>query len=121
MTTPWAYDFTSIIKEINAIKGTSKCGNCHLDFDIKWCYHDKAMCYFCRNFLPLTMTPYAILQSIDWYFIKSGETSRVIFYNEFLDNFDRWCYKWHIIHNESCIKLEEELRNVKDWSREYWY
>ena len=53
--------------------------------------------------------------------MKSGATSRKRFYNEFLDNLNKWCEKFSMIRTLDDMKKEEELRKVLDWSREFWH
>lgn len=66
-------------------------------------------------------TKTSILASIDHYFLWSGEISRKEYYNAFIDGLNVWCDHWHVSTSATDKTTEETLRNIKDWSREYWY
>jgi oligopeptide transport system permease protein len=55
---------------------------CHLTYSKKWC---SSTCFFCITFLPTRDSRYSILKDIEWYFIKSGEDDRSVFYNQYID------------------------------------
>lgn len=111
-------DMSKLLKTITAIQEYIICANCKQSYKKKWC---KDTCWFCRQFLPIRDTYTSILQNIDWWYLKSGETSREEYYNQFLDNLSRWATYFSIVPTSRELQIINELRNIKDWSREYWH
>lgn len=119
-------DMSKLLKSIKNTQDEFKCPNCKQYYTRKWCATEEKPCYFCKNFLPMRDTYTSILRDIDWRYLKSGETSRREFYNEFLDNIKKWADRFSVIPTKQDIKTIEELRNVQDWTRnepdyDYYY
>ena len=73
------------------------------------------------NFLPMRDTYYTILQDIDWFYLKSGETSREDYYSSFLDNLEKWANHFHVFPTNDDLITIEKLKDVQDWTRNYWH
>jgi hypothetical protein len=95
------------------------CTFCNCLYNLKWM--NDSHCYFCSEFLPVRDTFSSIITEIDTHYLLSGYTSRKRYYNEFLDGLNKWCDRFRIMHTDDDKKKEVELRNVKDWTREYWH
>jgi hypothetical protein len=63
----------------------------------------------------------SILRDIDWWFLKSGEYDRESFYPEFLNNLHLWANRFHVFPTKDDLMLEKELRDTKNWTRDYWH
>lgn len=111
-------DMSKLLKTLKATQEDFMCLNCKQYYKRKWCNSDDKPCYFCQKFLPFRDTYTSILRDIDWWYLKSGETSRKEFYNDFLDNLKKWADRFHIFCTKQDLKTIEELRNVQDWSRD---
>jgi len=114
-----AYDFSKMMRMTQSMQTVINCSNCKQMYEKKWCKDD--MCLFCRDYLPMRDTYFSILRDIDWQFMRSGESSRPVFYNAFLDNLDKWSQRFHVMPTKQDLKEAEELRKVQDWSREDWH
>ena len=114
-------DMSKLFKVTKALQEDFKCKNCKQEYTKKWCKDDDASCFFCTNFLPMRDTYQSILKEIDWYFIKSGEYDRESYYPEFLDNLRVWAKRFHVFPTKQDQKTEDELRDVKNWTRDYWH
>jgi hypothetical protein len=110
-------DMSKLFKSITAIQEDFTCINCKQVYKKKWCKDDKNPCYFCTLYLPMRDDYTSILRDIDWQYLKSGEISRREFYNEFLDNLEKWSQKFHVFPTKQDLKIVEELRSIQDWSR----
>jgi len=108
---------SKLLTTIKSIQEDFTCSNCKQIYKKKWCKNDTKPCYFCTNFLPIRDTYTSILKDMDWWYLKSGETSRKEFYNEFLDNLSKWAERFHVFPTKQDLKTIEELRNVQDWTR----
>lgn len=125
-TTDSLSDMSKLLKIIKATQEEFKCLNCKQYYKRKWCSSDDKPCYFCKTFLPMRDTYESILREHDWRYLKSGETSRREFYNEFLDNLAKWSDRFHVFCTKQDLKTIEELRSVEDWTRtepdyDYYY
>ena len=114
-------DMSKMSKSIQAIQEDFTCINCKQVYKKKWCKDDKTPCYFCKNFLPMRDTYGSILREHDWHFLKSGEYDRTSFYPEFLDNLKVWANRFHVFPTKQDLMLEKELRDTKNWTRDYWH
>jgi hypothetical protein len=110
-------DISNILKTIKDIQEDFTCIKCKQVYKKKWCNSDENPCKICIEYLPIRDTYTSILRDIDWQYLKSGETSRREFYNDFLDNLKKWSQKFHIIPTKQDLKAIEELRSVQDWTR----
>ena len=63
----------------------------------------------------------SILRDHEWHFLKSGESDRELFYPDFLDNLKIWANRFHVFPTKQDQGLEKELREIKNWTREYWH
>lgn len=122
----YAYKFDDLARITHQIQTEFKCANCKQQYERRWCKTDNATCYFCTHFLPMRDTYTSILKDMDWWYLKSGETSRPRFYGAFLDNLKKWSDRFHVFPSAMDIKTIEELRTVRDWTRnepdtDYWY
>ena len=86
----------------------------------------KNHCLFCQNFLPMRDDYTSILRDINMYFLNSGEYDRESFYPAFLDNLKKWGDRFSVIPTEKDLKTINELRKVKNWTRnepvcDYYY
>lgn len=108
---------SKLLKATKSIQEDFKCVNCKQYYKRKWCDSDEKPCLFCKNFLPMRDTYQSILKEIDWWYLKSGETSRKEYYNEFLDNLEKWATRFSVIPTKQDLKTIEELRDVQDWTR----
>jgi hypothetical protein len=118
-------DMSKLFKVMNSIQEDFKCPNCQQFYKRKWCYGD-APCLFCRSYLPMANDYTSILRDLDWQYLKSGEYDRQAFYTEFLDNLKKWATRFSVRPNKEDLKLEEELRDIKNWTRnepdcDYYY
>lgn len=114
-------DMSKLLKITKALQEDFQCLNCKQTYKKKWCNSEEKPCYFCKNFLPMRDTYNSILRDMDWHFLKSGEYDRESFYPEFLDNLKKWADRFHVFPTKQDIQLEKELRETKNWTREYWH
>lgn len=121
MTSNSLSDMSKLLKITKAIQEDFNCPNCKQLYKKKWCSDETKPCYFCKNFLPMRDNYASILRDMDWWYLKSGETSRKEFYNEFLDNLSKWATRYSVLPTKQDLKTIEELRSVQDWTRDYWY
>lgn len=112
-----AYEFENIKKVIQSIQTNFTCTNCHQCYDNFWAKPDTKNCFFCTNFMPMRDTYATILKDLDWWFLKSGETSRSRYYTNFLDNLEKWGNQFHVFPTTTDKREIEELRQVQDWTR----
>jgi hypothetical protein len=91
------------------VPSSAICNMCHLTYSKKWC---SSTCFFCITFLPTRDSRYSILKDIEWYFIKSGEDDRSVFYNQYIDYLNMWCTRFCISYKKEELSLELELRNA---------
>ncbi len=110
-------DMSNLLKVTKAIQEDFTCGNCKQIYKKKWCKEDNTNCFFCKNFLPMRDTYSSILRDIDWWFLRSGEYDRESFYPDFLNNLKIWATRFHILPTKQDLKTEEELRGVRNWTR----
>jgi hypothetical protein len=110
-------NMSKLLKITKAIQEDFNCPNCKQYYKKKWCSDETKPCYFCTDYVPIRDTYTSILRDIDWKYLKSGETSRKEFYNEFLDNLSKWGTRFSVTPTKQDLKTIEELRNVQDWSR----
>jgi hypothetical protein len=115
------YDMSKLLQEMKCAQEQFRCNNCLQEYGKKWCRDDDATCFYCTNFLPMRDTYKSILKDIDWYYMKSGETSRPEFYKAYLDNLQKWSARFHVFPTKQDKQDEEELRATEDWTREYWH
>jgi hypothetical protein len=115
------FDFAALSKITFEIQDTYDCSTCRQKYNKKWCKTDNTTCFFCTKFLPVRDTRQSILKDIDWWYLKSGESVRRTYYNEFIDNLNRWCEVFGIPKTRDDALLEEDLRKVREWSRDYWH
>ncbi len=71
--------------------------------------------------MPMRDTYNTILRDIEWQYYRQGESDREIYYKEFLDNLKIWANTFSVRPTKDDVQLEEELRGVKNWTREYWH
>lgn len=116
-----AYDFSALRKYTKALQEMFKCGNCKNEYTKKWCKEDNASCFYCQKFIPMRDSYSSILRDIELYYYRSGEYDRELYYKEFLDNLKIWANRFSVIPTNNDLKLEEELRSVKNWTRDWWY
>ena len=115
------FDFAALSKITFEIQDTHACSSCKQKYNKKWCKADKTPCFFCSKYSPYKYTRQTILKDIDWWYLKSGESVRRTYYNEFIDNLNNWCSVFGIPKTRDDALLEEELRKVREWSRDYWH
>ena len=96
---------------LNTIQIDVICGICNENYPKKWSKGER-LCFFCANFLPANDSRYTILKDIEWYFIKSGEDNRNIFYNEYILYLNKWCVRFDIKYRKEELSLELELKNI---------
>lgn len=116
-----AYDFSALRKYTKSLQEMFKCSNCKIEYKKQWCKEDNGLCFYCTNFLPMRDTYNSILRDIELWYYRQGESDREIYYKEFLDNLKMWAEKFSVRPTKNDIKLEEELRSVKNPTREYWH
>ena len=121
MNTDSLSDMSKLLKTIKATQDEFKCPNCKQYYTRKWCATEDKPCYFCKNFLPMRDDYTSILREHDWHFLKSGESDREAFYPEFLDNLKKWADRFHVFPTKQDLKTIEEIREIKNWTREYWH
>jgi len=115
------YDMSKLIKTIKTTQEEHLCLNCKQYYTRKWCKDEENPCYFCKCFIPMRDTYTSILREHDWHFLKSGESDREIFYPEFINNLKLWANRFHVFPTKQDLKTEEEILNIKNWTREYWH
>lgn len=113
---------------ISEVHQYSSCSCCKQMYSEEWFRRSKSeldsqenICYFCARFLPMRNTKLNILNQIDNAYLWSGHTSRRIYYNEFINLLNKWCNHWSIKTTDEEQKVEDELRKVVDWTRDYWH
>ena len=116
-----AYDFSQLRKYTKALQEMFKCSNCKNEYKKHWCKEDNTNCFFCKTYLPMRDTYSSILKGIEWQYYKQGESDREIYYKEFLDNLKIWANTYSVRPTKEDEKLEEELRGVKNWTRDFWH
>ncbi len=117
MTQSGLTDMSKLLNATKVIQEDIKCPNCVQFYKRKWFKNANAHCYYCTKFLPMCDTYSSILADIDWEYLKSGETSRKEYYNDFLDNLSKWANRFHVFCTKQDLKTIEELRSVQDWTR----
>jgi hypothetical protein len=116
-----AYDFSQLRKYTKALQEMFKCSNCKIEYTKKWCKDDNTACLFCQKFLPMRDNYSSILKDIEIQYYRSGECDQELFYKEFLNNLKIWANRFSILPTNEDVKLEEELRGVKNWTRDFWH
>ena len=109
-------DMSKLLKTLKTIQEDFMCLNCKQCYKQKWCSPTDEHCYFCKNFLPMRDTYKSILREHDWWFLKSGESDREIFYPDFLDNLEKWAKRFHVFPTKQDLKTIEQLRAVRNWT-----
>lgn len=86
------------------------CTRCTLTYPKKW-YHTKLnRCFFCATFHTVYHTYHYILKEMEWQFIKSGDSDRNEYYQEYLHLMKEWCSHHHINPSEEDIQIEKDIR-----------
>jgi hypothetical protein len=94
-----------------------QCSHCKLLHEKKWMTQSSSMmstCFFCSMLRSPKITRYALLKEIEWFYIRSGETNRREFYEDYLNQVERWCDNFKIPHTELSISLEHDLRSADE-------
>jgi hypothetical protein len=104
--------FDSLLKQIKQIQTIFYCNNCKQYYSKKWCNNNYTICFYCTNFIPYRDNRYHMLRDTEWYFIKSGQDNRNEFYNEYIDNLNKWCIYFKIPYSKNDLLMEKELRNI---------
>ena len=103
-----AYDLSKFTNIINLLNDT-KCRNCKVEYDEKWC---NVICFFCTHFNPWRDTYSTILKELYCHYIKSGTENheKKEYYTAYLDNLHKWCNKFNIVQDE---REENYIINVE--------
>ena len=75
----------------------------------KWYHFSQNRCFFCHTF-PISHTKYDILHDMDWQWIRSGESNRNEYYQEYMEYLNQWCTAFHITSDEKDQQLEADIR-----------
>jgi len=51
-----------------------------------------------------------MLQDMEWQWIRSGESNRKEYYQEYIEYLNQWCTVFHITSDEKDQQLEAEIR-----------
>ena len=116
-----AHDMSRLLRITKALQTEFRCNNCHQEYERKWCKADNTPCFFCVNFLPMRDTYTTILKDMEWFYLKSGETSRPEYYKVFLDNLSKWATKFHVFPTKDDLRTIEEMKGVQEATRDYWH
>jgi hypothetical protein len=49
---------------------------------------------------------------MEWQWIRSGESNRKEYYQEYMEYLNQWCNAFHIISDEKDQQLEAEIRYI---------
>lgn len=109
-------DMSKLFKTLKTLQEDFQCITCRQYYKKKWCNSDEKPCKFCKNFKSEHDTISSILSDIDWQYLTSGEISRKEYYNEFLDNLDKWATHFKIFPSNQDLLTIKELRSVNDWT-----
>jgi len=83
------------------------CIQCTLSYPKKW-YHMKVnRCFFCATFHAPTYGD--VLKEWEWQFIKSGESDRQEFVQEYLRQMKEWCRHYHIMPSKDDERMEKDI------------
>jgi len=88
------------------------CLNCKQYYKHRWCKDETKPCFFCTMYLPMRDTIYSILKNIHLLYLKSGEISCKEYYNDFLDNLNKWAINFHVFPTKQDLRTIYELRNI---------
>ena len=103
-----AYDLSKFSNIINLLQDT-KCRNCKVEYDEKWC---NEMCFFCTHYNPWRDTYSTILKELYWNYIKSGEDKKEYYIN-YLENLKKWCNKFNIVQTKQDEREEKYIISVE--------
>jgi hypothetical protein len=90
------------------------CIKCHRTYPKKWYYFSQNRCFFCHTF-PISRTKYDMLQDMEWQWIRSGDSNRKEYYQEYIEYLSIWCTAFHIISDKKDQQLEAEIRYMIEW------
>ena len=83
------------------------CIKCTLTYPKKWYDIKLNRCFFCTFYAP---TYHYLLKELEWQFIKSGESERSEYYQEYLRLMKEWCSHYRIEPSRDDVEMEKEIR-----------
>ena len=100
---------THCIESIHRTCTTFHCKSCNHIYHKKWYRKESKKCFFCQNFHPSFHSRLYMLKQIEWEFIKSGDSNQFEFYQEYIDNLDRWYPQARYMLTREEIMFEQAL------------
>lgn len=88
------------------------CIRCTLSYPKKWYDTKLNRCFFCATFH--SPTYHYVLKELEWQFIKSGESNRNEYYQEYLKHMKEWCSHYHIKPNEEDNQIEKDIHHMME-------
>ena len=97
------------IRQIQQGCSQQYCMQCQSTYPKKWYHFSQNRCFFCHTF-HVYDTKYVMLQDMDWQWIRSGESNRKEYYQEYIEYLNQWCNAFHITSDKKDQQLEAEIR-----------
>ena len=97
------------IRQIQQGCSLQYCMQCQSTYPKKWYHFSQNRCFFCHTF-PIDHTKYHMLQDMEWQWIRSGESNRKEYYQEYIEYLNQWCNAFHITSDKKDQQLEAEIR-----------
>lgn len=88
------------------------CISCTLTYPKKWYDMKVNRCFFCATFHSSTYNH--LLKELEWQFIKSGESDRNEYYQEYLRQMKEWCRHYCISPSEEDKQIEKDIHHMME-------
>ena len=82
------------------------CTQCTLYYPKKWYDATLHRCLFCTFSSP---TYHDVLKELEWQFIKSGDSDRIEYVQEYLKHMKNWCRHYHIEPSKEDRQIEKDI------------
>ena len=84
------------------------CIQCTLSYPTKWYNMKLNRCFFCT----LHSSYHDLLKEMEWQFIKSGESDRREYDQDYLRQMKKWCRHYHIEPTEEDKQMEKDIQHT---------
>ena len=93
------------------------CIQCTLSYPTKWYNMKLNRCFFCTLCLKdrawtLHSSYHDLLKEMEWQFIKSGESDRREYDQDYLRQMKKWCRHYHIEPTEEDKQMEKDIQHT---------
>ena len=85
------------------------CRYCKITYSKKWYNKENRQCFFCYHFHSVYHTKVYMLNKLKWYYDASHQTTKLTFYEEYLDLLRQWCNHYGIETTSDSIRIEREI------------